>query len=259
MRHFGFDPGRLQSKAAAPFLGVVRSVCGLPPKGKSTDCLMSSLPSELTFNDMRDVCRRAKKSDRAQPAHMHSVASKSVATRTKCVSTVELESNDWAASLPHGGGAVRASVHSAMRSSDIQLGINVNGLTRCRSNKVLTKPHVLVARFEAFQLLREVWCRADGSDEEKSTAVHDAHESMWLCKLLQPHMLIRLLDSDDESVRYLMISCGPNAIKAVTLKFSDDENCWILASNSFRTCTSFLLHKLDNIEVDMEWKINMPI
>ena len=252
----------MDSPEAEPFCAAVRCIAGLGSKGQSNDSLMSSLPSELVFNDMRDTCRRAKKSDRTTPSNLHSVACRSVAVRTKASSTVELATSDWSSDLPHGQkGAVKASVLSALRSTDVSLGVDCNGLTRQKNNKSLTKPHHFVARFQAFDLLAEKWHNTAGDMETKETAVHDAAKAMWICKLFTSHVFIRVQGPDgfggDDGERLLMISSGPNAIKALKLTYSEADQCFILASKSMaKGCVIFLLQKMDAIQVPFQVEIH---
>ena len=133
LRHFSFDPTQFQSSGARAFRDAVRCIAGLGELSDVKDCLQSSLPSELIFNDMRDTCRRAKKSDRTTPSNLHSISCKSVSLRTKQVPTVELTDSDWSTPLPHGGkGGVKTSVLSALRSSDVSLGVSTHGLTKVK-------------------------------------------------------------------------------------------------------------------------------
>eukprot|EP00438_Fugacium_kawagutii_P009613 Skav215639 [mRNA] locus=scaffold736:197173:203009:- [translate_table: standard] len=227
--HIAFDSNLVNSKGGEAFLAGVRAVAGLAGKGKGTDSLMSSLPSELVFNDLRDTCRRAKKSDRTIPANLHSCAAKSVQSRTKALPTLGLEDKDWSSSLVHGGHvSVKSSVHHAMRCTDASLGVSAHGLTKSKSNKALTKPHVFVARLEAFMLLRDCWTECDGDDDQKEKAVLEASRATWLCRLLTTHMFIRVEGSHgcEEDSRLLILASGPNAIKALKLKYNAAGDCF---------------------------------
>ena len=230
----------------------MRSISGLGAKGRSSDSLMSSLPSELIFNDLRDTCRRAKKSDRTIPANMHTCAARSVAVRTKCLPCVDVEDKDWNTFLPMGKNtSIKSQVHSAMRCTDASLGVSHHGLTRQRTNKILTKPHHFTARLQAFNLLCDVWHAHDGDLEEKEKAVRSAYGSMWMGRLLTHHIFIRVADSygASDSERLLILSSTPNAVKALKLDYNSTGECFVLRSKACGAgCDIFLLAKLEAIQ-----------
>jgi len=172
-RHFKFDPKALGSKAAEPFHGAVRAVCGLSKKDKLGESLMSSLPCELSFNELRDCARRASKKERTIPANLHAAACRSVYKKPSGSQTLELEPQDWSRPLPFGSdAALKTSVHSAVRTPDVKLGVNCAGLTKNKNNKWLTKPHVLVQRFDLVNKLSKLWSSTAGSQEEKADRIH---------------------------------------------------------------------------------------
>lgn len=264
LRHFSFDPTRFQSNGASAFRAAVRCIAGLGEDSTVNDCLQSSLPSELIFNDMRDTCRRAKKSDRTTPSNLHSVACKSVSLRTKDVPTVELTDSDWATPLPHGGkGGLKTNVMSALRSTDKMLGVSTHGLTKVKTNRHLTKPWVMTSRFAVFDLLCEAWHNSEGNLEEKATKIHDLGKAMWICKLFQPHIFIRFTDmagegENNDEFRHLIIAAGPNSIKALRLKHLAPDDSFVLVSKSMSLgCTTFLLEKIENIQVGPLLKVHL--
>lgn len=189
------------------------------------------------------------------PANIHCSAAKSVSNRTKSVPTVEVQDADWGGSLPHGpNGGLKACVTSAMRCTDAALGISSHGLTRCRNSKVLTKPHHLVARFALYQLMRDLWHETEGDDDAKASAVDAAANAMWVTRILNPHMFIRVLgspgDLDNDSMRMLIMTSGPFAVRALKLVYNEETQCFALASKSYSAgCTLFLLEKMENVEV----------
>ena len=74
-RHFSFDPQRMRDPVSEPFRDAVKGVCGMT--SNEINSLLSSLPSELCFNDLRDAGRRHKRAEKTDPKNLHCVASKS--------------------------------------------------------------------------------------------------------------------------------------------------------------------------------------
>ncbi len=243
----------MHSRAGDLFRQCVRSVAGLDPKGKLADSLMTSLPSELIFNDMRDTARRAKKSEKTMPGNLHTVASRSVVNRSKGCTTMDLSSSDWCSPLPHGGKAcaIKASVSSALRSTDKELGVNTHGLTRQKHSQALTKPHVFTARLRMFNGLCDLWHSYQGSAEQKAEKIHGLTKSLWMCKLVPTQAFIRIADPEgmDDLVRFFVISAGPHSVQVVKMKWSDDHKCFRLASKRFcEGCSCIFFEKLDLIQ-----------
>lgn len=255
-RHFGFDPKKLSTPSARLFRQCVESIAGLNGKGMSS--LLTSLPSELMFNDLRDSVRRSKKSEKTLPSNLHSAAWRSAATRNKSCSAVELQDADWASPLPFGGKGctMKTSVCSSLRSTDKQLGVSVYGLTRVKNSKYLTKPHIFAARLAMFNMLCSYWHQCQGSNAEKAKAIEMLVKSMWICKLVQRHMFIRIKKrtdtdecEDDDSKRMLVISSDHAGVQVLRLEHSEEHDCFCLASRSFSGgCTSFFLQDLQSIE-----------
>ena len=246
----------MDTDAAHAFKRVIRQVAGLSLKDTRGETLMSSLFSELCFNDLRDCSRRHQKKERTVPVNLHSAAIRSLMKKSGGCKTLDLEPSDWSSPLPHAGAAVKASVHSATRASDSSLGLNCVGLTKNKTNKQLTKPHVLMSRFQLFKLMARVWKSTPGDSEAKSDAVRDAIKKLWLCRLLQPHVFVQIQGHELEAnERWLVLSSGPNCLKVVKVKSSpQEEEIYHLTEKSYETgCKSFLVPSMDSVQADSQF------
>ena len=112
--------------------------------------LLSSLPSELCFNDLRDAGRRHKRAEKTDPKNLHCVASKSAEKRPMGCKTLALSAEDW--TEPLDKKALKTNIYNALRATDVSLGVDSTGLTRNPSNMWLTKPHILCQRMELLLL-----------------------------------------------------------------------------------------------------------
>ena len=192
LRHFDFDPSRFNSPEAEGFRRVLRSVAGM-----STDCedsLLSSLPSELTFNDLRDASKRSRKSQTVQAEDLHTMAAKSCMRRNMACSILDVADQDWG--TPMVRKSIKTTVFQALRQSDISLGISSEGLTRHKINHVLTKPHILTQRLEVFSSLLDFFQGLDDSVEDKSDAVMKAFQKGWVAELVPLHWCVGFLDEE---------------------------------------------------------------
>ena len=217
MRHFGFSLARINSPAAAPFLDVVRIVLGLTSSDeKQSDSLLSSLHSELCFNDLRDACKRGSKKERQSPSNFHCVSMKSCARRSSGCLTVEVEDSDWQDPLPRKH--IQSSVLSALRLTDRSLGIPTSGLTKCKA-PLLTKPHVLSQRLGLLKCLQRIFEACGGSLEEKRDIALNAYHDLWLSKLVVEHTLIRVKNESKEFASHpdLVLTAGPFTILTIAL------------------------------------------
>ena len=232
-------------------------MAGIGGKDKKAEPLMSSLPSELTFNDLRDCSRRHQKKERTIPANLHSAAARSIMRKPGGCLPLDLEDSDWATPIASSFGGLRSSVCSAVRTTDMSLGVNCSGLTKHKTNKNYTKPHILAGRFQLFQLMSNVWHSCAGDHEKKNDAVREAVKTLWLCRLVCPHLFVQVADSElveNENHRYLVLLSGPNCLKVLQLKkIADDSDCFGVASTSYASgCKYVLLPSLESVQVGLE-------
>ena len=138
----------MRDPVSEPFRDAVKGVCGMT--SNEINSLLSSLPSELCFNDLRDAGRRHKRAEKTDPKNLHCVASKSSEKRSMGCKTLALSAEDW--TEPLDKKALKTNIHNALRATDVSLGVDSTGLTRNPSNMWLTKPHILCQRMELLPL-----------------------------------------------------------------------------------------------------------
>ena len=233
LRHFDFSPRKVEAgdPDARPFLDAVRIVLGLTSQDESvSDSLLTSLHSELAFNDMRDATRRHAKKERAGPCSFHSVAMKSAAARGSGCKPLILEDADWA--TPLSRTAIQTSVHSALRLTDRSLGIPTSGLTKCKA-PLLTKPHILCQRLTLLKVLQGIFEETRGSVEEKRDACLSAFHDLWISKLVGEHTFIREKSSNAATGQHpeLVLRAGPYSVLTLGLTpaSADDPGTYTLS------------------------------
>ena len=219
----------------------MRVVLGLTSTDeKQCDSLLSSLHSELAFNDLRDACRRGSKKERQAPSNFHCVAMKSSATRSSGCKTVSVQDDDW--QEPIGRKQIQASVLSALRVSDRTLGIPSSGLTKCKA-PLLTKPHILSQRLGLLKCLQGIWKEAEGSELDKKDAALKAFSDLWMSKLVGEHTLMRVKQENSEFASHpeLVLTAGPFTVVTIDLtpaSANDPETYHLSTTTSLRTVNS---------------------
>jgi len=193
------------------FDDTIMAILGLQPGEKPTS-LLSSLPSELAFNDLRDSARRHCKAEKSSAAAIHTVATKSAIKRPMGCTTLELTSEDWAIQVKEP--ALKSQVLNSSRCTDVSLGISSNSLTKNRSPKLYTKPHVFTQRLELLKVLVKQYHEFTGSDEEKRFKIYDIHGSMWVSNIVPVQWMIRRKGHEDDQVLALVLRAGPHFVEA---------------------------------------------
>lgn len=148
LRHFDFKVEFMRDAKSRPFREAVKAVCGMT--NHQAHGMLSSLASELAFNDLRDAGKRHSRREKTCGANLHAVASKSASKRTFGCESLTLSAEDWSGHLERK--AIKAQVYSALRATDVSLGIDSTGLTKSPSNVWLTKPHIFCQRLELLWL-----------------------------------------------------------------------------------------------------------
>ena len=97
----------MKTPASLAFEKCVLNACGISD-GAQPNGLLSSLPSELAFNSLRDVCRRHSKKEKTTPSGIHSVCWKSACQHSFGCTSVNLSDQDW--SVPLKKGQVKKAV-----------------------------------------------------------------------------------------------------------------------------------------------------
>ena len=189
------------------------------------DSLLSSLPCELAFNQLRDACRRHSKMEKANGAALFSVCSKASMKHCFGAETLELSADDWAQSL-QGRKEVKTQVHSAMRCTDVSLGISAEGLTRNRSSKQFTKPHIFAYRLQLLQALSKAFHDFEGADpDERRDHINALYSKMWVSKVVPELWFLRNKgDPDDGDNSLVVVRSGPFTLGCVLMVKCQDGN-----------------------------------
>lgn len=246
LRHFDFDATRMRSPASRPFEKAVLAVAGLQ-SSSDLSSLLSSLPSELAFKDLRDACRRHSKQERASPSSLHSVANKSCHKHPCGCELLEISSSDWATPLQRN--QVKVAVHDALRTTDKELGISAEGLAKHKSNRNYTRPRVFTDRLEFVDVISRIFHDFSGSIEEKSDRIHHLHGKLWVSKLFPELWLIHKKNDDEAELPQKAFICtraGPYLVGCLRVRKADPGDHYKLADDPY---LRFVAHDLN------EWKV----
>lgn len=218
LRHFKFDPSRMGSKDSLKFEEGVKAVCGL--QGSTPNSLLSSLPCELTFNSLRDSARRHSKQERQSPAAMHCVAWQSAVKHGFGCESIELTHEDWA--TPVGKGAVKSCIHSSLRTTASEMGISCEGLTKHRTNRQYTKPHVFTMRLDLLSTLSQVYKQSMGEESDRKAEVVDMHSKLWISKLFNTGTFVRQKgESENPTTACLVVRGGPHTVQCLQVEAAE--------------------------------------
>ncbi|CAE7564402.1 unnamed protein product [Symbiodinium sp. CCMP2592] len=185
---------------------------------KHTDAeasLLTSLPCELIFNDLRDGERRGQKQDYRSPPAICCAAVKSGWSRSP-LAHIQLEGKDWSdrSSARH----LKANIlQGAARATDKELGIPMQQLTNARVCEHITKPHVLTQRLQLYCCLSDEFSRSRAVNLELLLA------NSWPCKMLCA-MCLWKVTADDESEVRLVLQAGPWLTRYVTVEATTVDN-----------------------------------
>ena len=211
---FDFQSYAMRTEASASFREAVAAFCGCT--GESYESLLSSLPSELCYNDMRDAGRRHAKCEKTDATNLHAIALKSCLRRPSGCKTVELATEDWQAPLK--GKSIKARVHHSLKPTDVDLGISCEGLTRHKTNKQLKKPHVFHQRLRLLKVLQRRWECAPVDEDEKHENLLSAYKLLWTSRLVPRGCFMQWASRPSEENRQLVLTAGPHAVQLLPLK-----------------------------------------
>ncbi|CAE7788087.1 unnamed protein product [Symbiodinium sp. CCMP2592] len=252
---FDFDAARLAEKCSLPFRKTAEAMAGLTSQESSP--MLTSLASELAFNDLRDASKRHCKAERANGANLHAVAIKSAETRSGGSATIPLDDSDWAADFK--GQTVKARVHSALRATDKELGVSCEGLTRHRVNHCYTKPHVFCQRLRLLKVLKNEWQRLQGSSEDKHDKLLLKCKETWTSKVIPLHAFVQWKSEPDEVKRALVLSAGPFALRLLPLQLLEGTDPPAFAADlKHFSRDETLVGPLDGVEVALTRPALMP-
>lgn len=250
LRFFQFDASRMKTRASIPFEKCVLSVCGISD-GAKPNGLLSSLPSELAFNSLRDVARRHSKKEKTTPSGIHSVCWKSSCKHSFGCSPVNLTDSDWA--VPLKKGQVKKAVFENHRATDKQLGISADGLTKNRQNKAYTKPHIFSNRLHLLSALSNAFKEIPGADvADRRDAILNLYENLWISKVCPELWFCRysreeMNDVPDQSL--LVCRSGPFSVGCLNVKKVDGHDKFKIDSTT--PFTYVLVDSLEKLQFAM--------
>ena len=216
LRYFNFDHTRMRTPASAAFESCVLSVLGLQSGKDAPTCMLSSLASELTFNQLRDASRRHAKQGKMSASAIHSVAWKASMLHTMGCETLSLDDADWG--TPIKQCSIKKAIHSNHRGSDRELGISSTGLTKHRVNRQYTKPHIFTARLHLLRVLTKLFHEVGGSMEDRRCEVVKVFDSLWISKVVPLLWFTKFAGGDEDPENILLTNrAGPHTVGCLKL------------------------------------------
>lgn len=212
VRSLDFDASR--AKTDDYWMSLVNSVGGITHYMYGS--LLSSVPVELTFNDLRDAASRFSKQEVTTPVNIHSVIACTCQTRISGVETLIPQNSDW--SKPLAGKTVKRQVFDSTRATDVSLGLSTTGLTKKKSEGELTKPHVFSYRLQLLRLLHDIWL---GSPDHDNFNAHAVFKNLWKSSLLSTGMVFRFKGEGDV---FLVLTAGPYCVSCLKLDVNEEEH-----------------------------------
>ena len=186
--------------------------------------MLSSLACELVFNDARDSGRRHSKSEKTCAHNLHCVAHKSTTKRPAGGAPLHLENSDWQNPLPASN--IRSRVHSALKATDADLGINSDQLTKNKTG-IYTKPHVMSQRLELLAMLSKIY--QDNmkdeltSREDRMEVLDHTFKDAWASKLIPSHYFVTWDEHANSSTRKIVLSSGPFLVRVLELELYEGQ------------------------------------
>eukprot|EP00435_Cladocopium_sp_Y103_P061586 s902_g23.t1 len=262
--YFDFDAKRMKTPSSLPFEMSVLAICGLQSPEKP-NALMSSLPSELTFNSLRDAARRHAKQERASPASLHAVACKAASKHSFGCSSLELLDTDWSQYI--GKSQIKTRIHQALRATDKELGIDSSGLTRNKTNRSYTKPHVWAYRLDLMDVLSKAFEDATGDNDAKRHEVLSIHSKMWVSKIFPELWFLREKSADQEDAPQtcrITTRAGPYTVGCVSVQkiigasyaLASDPYCYMLVTDFQKYEVAALKVGMNEATGSLTWTIS---
>ena len=216
-RCMNFSNAGMDEDRGLGFREICRVVAGFT--GDANDSILSSLASELCFNDLRDSGRRHMKAEKTCPQNIHAVAHKSSTSRPGGGKSLALSSSDWQATLSQK--YVKARVHSTLKATDLELGVSSEGLTKHKTSKNFTKPHILAQRLDLLRLLRDNYhaqIRPQlNRQEDRQEVLLSTYKELWTSKLIPEHCFVAWDEGKASDTRELVLSAGPHSVRVLPL------------------------------------------
>ena len=117
---------------------------------------------------------------------------------------------------------LKTRVHHALKCTDSELGIDATGLTKHKTNKWYTKPHVLCQRLSLLKNLTRVYhkdIRPELDEEcDRKELVQAYFKDSWVSKLVPKHYFFQSGKEAAEDKRALVLSSGPYVVRLLQVE-----------------------------------------
>ena len=188
-------------------MNIAKSIAGVTDDKFGS--LLSSVPVEMIFGDLRDSCKRHAKQEVTAGCNIHSVVARSCSIRNENAATITPSGCDW--SKPLAGKTLKQQVFDSSRCTDKSLGVSTLGLTKKRSVTEFTKPHIFTQRLSLMDSLLKIWRNA--ADEE-SFSIDSAFRSLWISSLVERGLLIQMRGVEKTMIA---VKGGPYSVRCMPL------------------------------------------
>ena len=151
--------------------------------------------------------------------NLHVVAHRSTIKRCAGGQTLELQPSDWLTPLAHKN--IKARVHNSSKATDVELGVSSEGLTRHKTSKNYSKPHIMAKRLDLLKLFTEIYHEHILGEleqrEDRMELVQQVFKNMWTSRLVPEHCFVSWRKGKDQAIRFLVLGSGPYAIRILEL------------------------------------------
>ena len=110
----------------------------------------------------------------------------------------------------------------------MQLGVCSEGLTKHRTNKNYTKPHVFAQRLDLLRLLSNLYNKEIrpelASQEDRMSVFLDTYKGLWVSKIVPEHYFVSWTGGSEEHERLLVLGSGPDALRVLPLVIRHEDS-----------------------------------
>lgn len=256
LRSLRFDPEKACNDDY--FMNIAKSVAGITDDNFGS--LLSSVPVEMIFGDLRDACKRHAKQEITTGCNIQSVVARSCNVRNTSADTITPSGCDW--SRPLGGKTLKQQVFDSSRCTDKSLGVCTSGLTKRKTVTEFTKPHIFTQRLCLMDSLLKLWRNAS---EEDNFSLEASFRLLWIASLAERGLLIQMRGVDKTMV---VLKGGPYSVRCMPLVhvLRDDDQFYTCESPNDVLLMDIPLQDLSTYEVccstpaiesgQLSWKVS---
>ena len=256
LRSLRFDPEKACNDDY--FMNIAKSVAGITDDNFGS--LLSSVPVEMIFGDLRDACKRHAKQEITTGCNIQSVVARSCNVRNTSADAITPSGCDW--SRPLGGKTLKQQVFDSSRCTDKSLGVCTSGLTKRKTVTEFTKPHIFTQRLCLMDSLLKLWRNAS---EEDNFSLEASFRLLWIASLAERGLLIQMRGVDKTMV---VLKGGPYSVRCMPLVhvLRDDDQFYTCESPNDVLLMDIPLQDLSTYEVccstpaiesgQLSWKVS---